>query len=40
MEEEDALGELMELVKSLSAKIERLEFEQSAEDSPVLETCS
>jgi hypothetical protein len=38
VEEEDALGELMELVKSLSAKIERLESEQSAEDSPVLET--
>ena len=37
-EEEDALGELMELVKSLSAKIERLESEQSAKDSPVLET--
>jgi hypothetical protein len=33
-------GELwvMELVKSLSAKIERLESEQSAKDSPVLET--
>jgi hypothetical protein len=28
----------MELVKSLSAKIERLESEQSTEDSPVLET--
>jgi hypothetical protein len=37
-EEEDSLGELMELVKSLSAKIERLESEQSVEDSPVLET--
>jgi hypothetical protein len=36
-EEEDALGELMELVKSLSAKLERLESEESAEDFPVLE---
>jgi hypothetical protein len=36
-EEEYALGELMELVKYLSAKIERLESEQSAEDSLVLE---
>jgi hypothetical protein len=37
-EEEDVLGELMELVKSLSTKIKMLESEQSVEDSPVLET--
>ena len=37
-EEEEALGELMELVKSLSVKIERLESEQTVEDSPILET--
>jgi hypothetical protein len=36
-EEEDALGEVMELVKSLSAKLERLESEESTEDFPVLE---
>jgi hypothetical protein len=36
-EDEDALGEVMELVKSLSAKLERLESEESAEDFPVLE---
>jgi hypothetical protein len=37
-EEEYVLGEVIELVKSLSAKLERLEFEQRTEDSPVLET--
>jgi hypothetical protein len=36
-EEEDALGKLMEMVKSLAADIERLESEESAEDFPVLE---
>jgi hypothetical protein len=36
-EEEDALGRLMELVKSLSIEIERFKFEESAEDFPVLE---
>jgi hypothetical protein len=34
--EEDSLGELMELVRSLSAKLERLESEESAEDSQSL----
>jgi hypothetical protein len=36
-EEKDAFGELMELVESLSSEIERLESEQSTEDSPVFE---
>jgi hypothetical protein len=36
-EYEDALGEVMELVKSLSAKLERLESEESTEDFPFLE---
>jgi hypothetical protein len=36
-EEENDLGRLMEMVKSLSAKIERFKFEESAEDFPVLE---
>jgi hypothetical protein len=36
-EEEDVLGEVMELVKSLTAQLERLESEESAEDFPVLE---
>jgi hypothetical protein len=36
-EEEDALGELMKLIKYLSAKLERLESEESTEDFPVLE---
>jgi hypothetical protein len=36
-EEEEALRELMELVKSLSAKLERLESEESTEDFPVHE---
>jgi hypothetical protein len=36
-EEEDALGEVMELIKSLTAKLERLEVERCAEDFPALE---
>ena len=36
-EDEYALGKVMELVKYLSAKLERLESEESAEDFPVLE---
>jgi hypothetical protein len=36
-EEQDVLGRLMEMVKSLSAEIERFKFEESIEDFPVLE---
>jgi hypothetical protein len=36
-EDEYVLGEVMELVKYLSTKIERLEYEEGAEDFPVLE---
>jgi hypothetical protein len=36
-EEEDSLGRLMELVKSLSAKIERFKIEESTKDFLVLE---
>jgi hypothetical protein len=36
-EEEDSLGRMMELVKSLSAEIERFKFEESTEDFLVLE---
>jgi hypothetical protein len=36
-EEEYALGEVMELVKSLISKLERLESEDNAKDFPVLE---
>jgi hypothetical protein len=36
-EEEDALSKLMEQVKSLSARLERLESEDNVEDFPVLE---
>jgi hypothetical protein len=36
-EEEDSMSELMELVKFLSAKLERLESEESVEDFPSLE---
>jgi hypothetical protein len=36
-EYEYALDKVMKLVKSLSTKLERLEFEESAEDFPVLE---
>jgi hypothetical protein len=36
-EDEYSLREVMELVKSLYAKLERLEFGESAEDIPVLE---
>jgi hypothetical protein len=36
-EDEDSLGEVMEMIKSLSAKLERLESEESIEDFPVLE---
>jgi len=36
-EDEDALGEVMKLIKSLSTKLERLESEESPECFPVLE---
>jgi hypothetical protein len=36
-EEEDALGEVRELIKSLSAQLDRWEVERCAEDFPVLE---
>jgi hypothetical protein len=36
-EEQDALGGVMELVKSLSTQLERLEYLKSAEDFPVHE---
>jgi hypothetical protein len=39
-EEEDVLGEVMELVKSLTAKLKRLESEESTEDFLVLEAMS
>jgi hypothetical protein len=37
MEEEDALGDLMELVISLPVELERLESEERVEDFPILE---
>jgi len=36
-EDEDVLGEEMELVKYISAKLERLEYEESVKDFPILE---